>query len=292
MAMIASHAAAEARWSPFIWVAVARPELTSNRAAILLPVQLDGEACMMQLDTGAGSSVLYRHALPKHYPVAGAELVVEQFGLGVTMARREFKLLYDDAPDQRETGCRMQGGRRHVGTIGNDAFLNGSLTLDLRNARFGFTHVAVPPDAGLPFTLMTAGNGDGKVPVIEGTLADGRHVPLLFDTGSAPMALGVFRQADWLALVGPEGAGKATRFSITAWGKPLDCRVAPILHALRIGPIVLDARSHATFCVSDNVPIFAGLAQFGLVGLVPFRDKVITLDYVQKRMSIDVAPVN
>lgn len=292
----ACNAMAAADWQSFTWGSVAQPNLTSDRAAILLPVQLDGNACTMQLDTGAGTSRLYRHSLPKQYAVTGAQLTVEHFKLGPVQRRRDFQLMYDDAPDHRESGCRSYGGQRLVGTVGNDLFLEGSLTLDFRNARFRVASAASPVRArdanSVPLTLMPGGDGRGQVTVIDATLTDGRHVPVLFDTGSAAMELGVFREADWLALVGREGARDATTFAVQAWGKPLVCREAPILQAMRIGPVVLDAHARASFCVSDNIPLFAGMAQFGLVGLVPFRDKVVTLDYAQKRMSIEAAPAD
>jgi hypothetical protein len=291
---IDAHSTAD--WQSFSWVGVAQPHLTSDRAAILLPVQLDGNACTMQLDTGAGTSRLYRYSLPKHYAVTGAQLTVEHFDLGPVQRRRDFQLMYDDAPDHRESGCRLYGGQRLVGTIGNDLFLEGSLTLDLKNARFRLmpasASVRIEDENSVPLTLMPGGDGQGQVPVIAATLADGRHVAVLFDTGSAPMELGVFREADWLGLVGTDGARDATTFTVVAWGKPLVCREAPILHAMRIGPVVLDARARASFCVSDNIPLFAGMAQFGLVGLVPFRDKIVTLDYAQKRLSVEAAPAH
>ena len=288
--LLSAHAGADASWHPFMWAATAQPNLTSDRAAILLPVQLDGHACVMQLDTGAGTSVLYRPLLPANYAVTGERLAVARFGIGQLESPRSFMLMYDDDAAHRGPGCREHEGRRRVGTIGNDVFADGSLTLDLQNARFRFARAPAPgPAPSVPMTLMPSGNGHGLVPVIDATLADGRIVPLLFDTGSAPMELGVFRRAEWLALVGPDGARDAATLTTVAWGKPLVCRVAPILHALHIGPVVLDAHARATFCVRDIIPLFEGLAQFGLVGMVPFRDKVVTLDYVRKRLSIEAA---
>ena len=289
-AMWMTAAAAESSWHPFTWVDTATPGLASKKAALLLPVELDGNACAMQLDTGAGSSVLYRHSLPPGYAVQDAHLVVDRFSVGDLQARHRFRLMYDDAPAQRAHACLGQPGTSVAGTLANDVFAAGRLVLDLHNARFRFTPSAPPAagqeDTGTPFTLMRAGDGLGEVPAIDAVLADGRHVPLLFDTGSAAAELGVFREADWLALVGPAGARDAVISTPMAWGRPLHCRSAPIEHAVQVGPIKLDVHTRALFCVGEHGQMFDKLGQFGLVGLAPFAGRVITLDYAARRFSV------
>lgn len=283
---------AEAPWYPYTWLPVAQPGLTSDRAVILLPVQLDGKPCMMQLDTGAGLSVLYRRTLPAGYVVGGGTLDINEFGVGAQQMHRTFPLMYDDDVAHRETGCRPQTGTGAgvVGTLGNDVFAHGALALDLKNARYRFMPVvAIAPEKGaisLPLTMMSSGDGKGSVPAIDATLVDGRRVPLLVDTGSGPMELGVFREADWQALVGPNGVRNATQVKSVAWGRPIVCRIAPIAHVIRFGPMVLDAPSKATYCSGESGPLFDSMPEFGVLGLVPFRDKVITFDYVQRRLTV------
>lgn len=280
--------AADAGWYPFTWARKAMPGMTTDHAAILLPVMLDANACMMQLDTGMGSSVLYRPFLPRDYAVNGAELVITWFGLGATVTPHSFDLMYDDDQAHRESGCRRQDGMALAGTVGNDLFANGSLTLDLLHARFRFVPHATPANGvgTVPFQLVDPGNGKGRIVLVQAMLADGRAAPLLFDTGSAPAELVVHHEKDWLAVVGANGAAHATGMTSFAWGRPLTCRTAPILQAVHLGQLVLGPQSHATFCTDADGRAYSDGPGYGVLGLAPFMDKTITLDYVQRRLSV------
>ncbi len=289
-------AAAASDWYPFNWAIKAQPGFVTDRVAIVLPVTLDGNACSMQLDTAVGTSRLYRSGLPVRYAANAGQLVIGQFGVGAMLGRRTFNLIYPDDAAHRETGCRLTDVGPLVGTIGNDLFANGNLTLDLRHARFRFIEGAaalVATDANsVPFTMTTSEEGHGQVPLIEVTLADRRRVSLIVDTGSAPAQLIVFHEPDWLALVGPAGARDAVAVTTMSWNHPMLCRTAPIRAAFHIGPIGLGTGTGASFCTIDKQPAFGGSSLFGTIGMVPFQDQAITFDYVGQRFLITAPDVH
>jgi hypothetical protein len=285
---IAAHA--QTPWMPFEWGARPGPGPAEAHAAIYLPVTLDGADCRMQLDTGAGLSVLYRHELPAAMPVDGDALQA-RLTLGTLARSHRFRLMYADAPDKRSAGC--QDGYDHLaGTIGNDLLLDSAIQLDLRNARFRILtgNAAPAPSAStapsvLPFTLEPA--GDGMVPILAARLPDGAAARLLFDTGSAGGHLAVFRQADWLALVGAEQAAKASKLEATAWGEPISCATAPTKGAIRIGGLELPAGVPAAYCTTAGAATFGNRSEFGVLGLKPFSQRTLLIDYTAHQLRIE-----
>jgi hypothetical protein len=125
-------APAYAQWTAFDWYRHETAGASTDRAAILVPVMLDDMKCSMQLDTGAAASILYRHALPASYATDGDPLKIARFGIGTLNASREFRLIYQKGEGQPPEKCSQT---EVSGTVGNDVFLDGSLTLDLKNAR-------------------------------------------------------------------------------------------------------------------------------------------------------------
>jgi hypothetical protein len=246
----------------------------------------------MQLDTGADLSVLYRHELPAAMPVDGDSL---QLGLAVgTMARtHRFRLMYADTPGKRPAGCRLQGdGQPTAGTIGNDLLLDRAIQLDLRNARFRLLagNTAPAPSSSpaarvLPFTLEPA--HDGMVPILAAHLPDGASARLLFDTGSAGGHLLVFRQADWLALVGTEQADRADKLEGATWGQPISCATAPSKGAVRIGDLDLPAGLPAAYCTTAGVATWGDRSEYGVLGLKPFAGRTLLIDYAARKLQID-----
>lgn len=290
--LLAGAAGAQAQtqtpWTPFEWGVRQGPGPAEAHAAILLPVTLEGNACRMQLDSGAGASVLYRHELPAALPVDGDTLQA-RLAVGSLARSHRFQLMYPDVPGQRAAACK-EGGEHLAGTIGNDLLLDSAIQLDLGNARFRILPGKAAPSASaatrvLSFTLDQA--GDGVVPVLAARLPDGAAARLLFDTGSAGGHLLVFRQADWLALVGAEGAAKADKLEGTTWGQPISCATAPARGVVRIGDLELPAGLPAAYCTTAGKPTWGESAEYGLLGLKPFADRTLLIDYAARRLQIE-----
>jgi hypothetical protein len=288
----AAPAQAQSPWTPFEWGARPGPGPAEAHAAILLAVTLDGIPCRMQLDSGAGASVLYRHELPAALPVDG-DTLRQRVDVGGLARSHTFQLMYPDAPDLRQAGCRLQGDDGPVaGTIGNDLLLDSAIQLDLGHARFrilpGKTALAPSASAArqiLPFTLDQA--GDGVVPVLAARLPDGTPARLLFDTGSAGGHLLVFRQADWLALVGAEGAARADKLEGRAWGQPISCATAPSKGVVRIVDLELPAGVPAAYCTTAGKATWGENAEYGVLGLKPFAGRTLLIDYAARRLQIE-----
>ena len=137
----------------------------------------------------------------------------------------------------------------------------------------------------LPFTLEPAAGG--MVPILAARLPDGAAARLLFDTGSAGGHLAVFREADWLALVGAEQAASASREDGTAWGQPISCATAPSKGAVRIGDLELPAGLPAAYCSTAGVATFGGRSEYGLLGLKPFEQRTLLIDYAARHLRIE-----
>src|SRR4051812_21578598 len=111
-----------AQWHSFRWIERVQEGMSTKNAALLIPVALDGTPCEMQLDTGAGVSVLYRHALPSRYRVEGDSLIIDRVIIGPQMSsNRMFRLMYPDS-GTREPLCKTGDDQGIVGTLGNDVF--------------------------------------------------------------------------------------------------------------------------------------------------------------------------
>jgi hypothetical protein len=278
--MLAGAAHAQTPWVEFKWGTRDAHDPSSAHAAILLPVSLNGASCLMQFDTGADTSVLYRPMLPAAIRTDGPSAQVTLNVGGVTLPR-QFPLMYPDDAAHRSAGCREGDYGRLAGTLSGDAFKDGAIELDLKQARFRIFKAgdARPSlSAGsqrMPFTPGQAAN----VPIVTAHLPDGRAAPLRFDTGSVAVDLLVFRQPDWLALVGRAQAGHATRTESSSWGQPIVCLSAPLQAPIRFDGLELPKNLQAAYCAAHDRPAFAGLPEYGVLGLNAFHDNSLVIDF-------------
>lgn len=281
-----------AQWFDFAWAAHTWPDgIVLPKAAILLPVTLNGVHCTMQLDTGADTSSLYRNALPK--PLAAAQplnqlekIEIHGFEIGAEVSTRTFPLMYPASAAEPPASCDGVAG-----TIGNDFLRGSSLTLDLPLARFRIQRGGGHADSrGLarhvvPMTLLDTGHG-GVVPVLDAHLKDGTAIKLMLDTGSAPAGIIVFLERRWLKLVGLDTLQQAHSFSTVRWGRPITCYTARLTQALALGDMTIAEGESAMHCADPAEPAQEQNKLFGLIGLAPFLDSRITLDYVSQQLVV------
>jgi hypothetical protein len=253
--------------SPFEW---APYEDLSEHAAMLVPVELDGESYTFQLDTGADVTMLYgsteagRRGWPEH---DGAFVRVDAVRLGGT-AMREVRILRkkDHQPGQT------------AGTVGLDVLTGHVVVLDLPGQRF-----CVIPPAGVPPAILDGAEfvpaelRDGKLFVRP--RANGREMEgIFYDTGASLFPLSVDHHA-WQELTGRTGDTEGTvRLEIPSWGRMVPMVGAPLSGALEIGSVRLD--QPLVFYWGDQPRFYAEwpFPAAGLLGNMLFLDHVVVLD--------------
>lgn len=249
----------------FQWMKV---EGVSDRAAISIPIQVNGVALRAQLDTGANTSILYgnqpesRGWAKKGAPSFRAGLRVG----GATWARRTFQI------------NREMGGGELGGTIGLDVFIGKLGVLDYPARRFCLLEPTDPAAVSLEaahWQAATLRNGKLFLPV---SLGEHTKVDAFFDTGSSVFPMFVDTPL-WKELTGIDDPTTATTtITGSAWGKPVAIHGSPTSKPLKIGDLSL-----GTPVVFTNPQDPTSLAAFpfpvsGLFGNAPFWDHVVVID--------------
>lgn len=280
-----------AQWKPFKWGAVATGSKSIRKGSILLPVTLDGTSCEMQLDTGAGISILYRNALPKRYSnlLKSKNILIENFSLA-GQSTQLFQLMYSGTGNNSEK-CGILKDNILVGTIANDYFLNGNLSLDLSRNLFRYESVPFSPLAGKSYTYFNIEVSEiesyGSFPLVDIILKNGDKKKMVFDTGSASASIVISKERDWLDLVELSKIDDVKPEFISRWGKKIPCYSAPIVQPIAMGEFVLSLNTNAVYCHDPRANQNGGSPFFGLIGLKPFDDNIITIDYISKKIFIE-----
>lgn len=287
LAFCSASAAKEDKWQSFTFSKTVLQDGTVL-GAILMPVRLDDQRCLMQFDTGAGRSILYQSLklAPAHAQHATASYTLQ---IGT------FKLptmFIPQSPATAETRtlatCKAT---TLIGTLGNDVLQDQAISLDLSQQRFriGKSGTEAEPNDTIVYLEITAAH-DGFVPMVkaEGFATGTKN--LLFDTGSASMTLGIFRESDWLLAVGRTSREGAHVMTVNAWGKPLMCFQAPVTRNIQMGKLTLPPGTLASYCTRNDAPVFDTRPEFGLLGLGPFSDKTLIIDFARSRLLIRPNP--
>ena len=202
----------------FTWEKVGEEE----RAAILVPITLNGRTYDFQLDTGADLS-----SIP--------ESVAVEAGLmkpGAGGAR-----VQDVELGGASVGPRWLLARHSAGTVGLDMLIGFTTVIDYPSQRF-----CVTPTADLPYDIYrrTARSDavlrEGKlfVPV---EIAGQQRRDFFFDTGASLFPLST-DLSPWRALTGrTEDGAENRRISGSAWGANVELVGAPSLQPVRIASL-------------------------------------------------------
>lgn len=256
-----------------------------QRVALLVNALVDGHRCRLQLDTGAPSLVIWEGIKP--LTSKATEVTVEVAGIAKQVrAPREIV--------NRLAECsRLES----IGTLGNRFFDGGTLSINLAVPSLTFapgSTLSERTDTHPMFYIkQTVGKRTsrseriGGHPLIE-LRASGRLLGYaLFDTGSASFGLNVHSMERWNHATGGlplRESEKVTKFVIQGWGRTHTCYRAESSIKYQIGGQEL-LLSEITFCPS--IDFMRAIALEGLIGLQPFQDATITLDYVAGRWLVE-----
>jgi hypothetical protein len=261
-------------WQPFHFVEQALPEGTPKvPAAIILPVKINGVDCLAQLDTGSPSAVTWHQG--GEASDTGRDVTVELAG-----RRRTVNASAANLALLEQARCTQD----LIATIGNEFFEQGTLELDLQNARYRWQQSpALQAAADAQPMRYTRWSGPGGYPLVLVRVAGGPPQPALLDTGSAAFGVNGHSAEAWQALTGGMQLLDERRFSANAWGRSLPCVMGTVPRTLEIGEVRLPAflGGHCEgLGFSPNEPLA------GVVGLHHLLGKVLVIDYVSQRWAL------
>jgi hypothetical protein len=255
----------------FEWVGA---EGVSDKAVMMIPVELDGREYWFQLDTGSDVTMLY----------------------GATEAERrgwrESKQWFVGVPEVRVGGAyfdsvdvfigeEIAGGGKTSGTLGLDLLQGKVVVLDFPQQRFCVVqHTDMPSEVLERTAFVPAEVRDNKLFV---QIRDGGEEleDIFFDTGASSFPLVVDLDL-WQRLTGKKGQDDATSIlNVSSWGKTVPMVGAEMQGALEIGKIRMD---RAMVYYWGDEPRFFEQWPFpaaGLLGNALFIDEVVVIDLGQ-----------
>jgi hypothetical protein len=273
-----------------VWAPAESGALKSAHGAVLLPVRLGPLQCLMQLDTAALDTTFYRGTLPPAW-IDKAESTATLPGLSigdVAVDGHEFPVFPGAMTDPKAAPCGPGHADVLVGTLGLDVLKGGSIVIDMRAGRFEFIDRGVLPGgavASRSFAFAAAPGVDPALPVVNVAGRNGRHYRLLLDTGSAPVGALFYREREWLDET--PFASRTAPFPIVRWGRPASCRLGEGTLHITAEPSALDMTDKVSYCALGGEQAAAGNPLNGLLGLLPFENQRLTIDFVHRLASVE-----
>lgn len=271
------HADEAPGWQSFTWMPFQAEPYFTDKAAILIDVKVDGVACKMKLDAGAGDTTIFRrtaeHWLERKIPGEEADFKLEVGGRTVkTKARMESVI-----GTARDKQCNV------IGTLGNDFFAKGTLTLDLLQGRWRYEQKAALKGQGQPFEWRKAGRG-GQV-VVPMLAPDGKPMKMMLDTGMGPMGYAIDRKF-WQVATGSDRPEMVFAFPTLFWGKQQHCYQAPSVVKTSLAGVTLN-KAPVLFCDKSADFWWFQDGNQGALGLAGINDTVLALDFVTRRFTLE-----
>ena len=254
-ALLAAPLAHATEWTEFRWVSFG----DFPHAAVILPATVNGQACFVQLDTGANG----RFIPAGQATGAPVDIVVGQHTVKASVPQ----------PLQAGDRCR-------AGTVGNGFFDNGSLTLDLQHSRFSYSDAAVlrNDSEAEPFRYVQHEGWEGGHIVMPVTLPGQPPQEAMFDTGAALFSFAPLQLSLYEAL----RSSDSEPLKVPSWGNEIGCETSRLTTALRVSRYTLDGGvlGHCKMGVDIGVPLA------GIVGLAGLAGQTITIDYPSRKWKI------
>ncbi len=237
---------ATASWLPFRWAGASFGSRHEPRAALLVPVTLEGVpgTYYLQLDTGAGWPRWYEVPLRQLIPAAFGpvrdtapdELVLRGGIGGVAIATDTFAVEkgFGDALPPSGT---LSETPRVIGTLGLRFFRHRMLVLDFPRQRLAIVENgrSLPADAPRDVTYVPAHyvNGHLFVPI---TVAGRAVNDFFYDSGASALPM-TTTAATWRTFTGRTGAeADNLHLTLSSWGRQLPFVGAPVDGDVVFGP--------------------------------------------------------
>lgn len=250
----------------FNWIADAKG---SPKAAIGVPVIINGQPKLLQFDTGSDVSMIYgASAARAGWSQPGDKTFrATTFSIGSTQI---------DRPTIHVNAAMKDDGRL-VGTLGLPALMGHVAVIDYPHARFClFAEADVPAAiADVPYVRADLRYTKMFVPV---SVGDYRSDALVFDTGSSELPLNV-DFASWKRLTGRAAtANSPATFTGMAWGKPIAFAGAPASQPMMLGKANLG--TPLVYTNTAEPAAFAGwpMRTDGVIGNASLWGGIVILD--------------
>ena len=274
-------------WHPFRWLAADAGSTRLDRAALVIPVDIQGlpGGQYFQLDLGATATSVHGGSI---------EDLGSPFKLrpdGMTVSGTVGGVVFQDEPvdvlqDFRATfvkGQRMPV----VGTLGLSFFERRILVLDYPGRRFMVlpANAVLPGDLASRVTYLRAEHRNGKLylPVeVAGIAAEG----IFFDSGASAFSL-ITSPQEWRRLTGRRGDEPSNRrMTVSSWDTDITMIGAPMTGALKVGPVVREDPT-IWFTPDSRFSFGAWPSTTGLCGNELFADQfVVVVDVPRGRVGI------
>jgi hypothetical protein len=241
----------------------------SERAALQIPVDLDGTKGWFQLDTGLDVTLLYDDVAEDHgWATYDGMYRVPSFRIG------DMSLGPVWIRTREETAARGE----LIGSLGLDLLVGSLVVIDYPGRRLALLrHGDAPAWLWQETSWTPAVLRDAKLFLY--VILGGEGVDnLVFDTGSSSFDI-IVDVDDWTRFTGYDDPDRAPiQRKVDSWGKKLTAVGAPARGPLTIGSVhVADAE---VFFLKEQPKLFSSwpFPARGLVGNAAFWDRVVILD--------------
>lgn len=289
-----------AAWMPFRWTGVTIFGRHEPRAALLVPVTLEGVpgTYYLQLDTGAGWPRWYevplRQLLPTVFGAArdsAPDEVVLRGRIGPIALAADTFVVEKGFGDSLSPAMSRSNAPRVIGTLGLRFFRDRRLVLDFPRQRLAIADSGrpLPGDAPRTITYLPARYAHGHLFVRFTVAADTMH-DFFFDSGASALPL-TTTMATWRQLTGLTGEETDTRRgSFSSWGRQLLHVQAPVTGTVDFGPFRFDRPLAAAEMLREGERDFFSRAPYpvgGHFGNALFFDRhVLIVDVSQRRFGV------
>lgn len=263
---VATSLASKPQCVAFDWIADAKGE---KKAAIGVPVLINGQTRLLQLDTGADVTMLYgSNAERAGWSQPGQKTFrATTFSIGSTAIDRP----------TIHVNVGMKDGGKLVGTLGLPALMGRVTVIDYPGQRLCVFAEADVPEimAGLPYVRGDLRYTKLFLPVsVDAFQSDA----IVFDTGSSELPLNVDLTA-WTKLTGRASTANPPKVvKGSAWGKPITFAGAPASKPMMLGKANLG--TPIVYTNVDNPDAFAQwpIRAEGVLGNASLWDGIVVLD--------------
>ncbi|KAF0194218.1 MAG: hypothetical protein FD169_1951 [Bacillota bacterium] len=292
---VANSFADTLQWTDFVWHSAALGDETFEKAAILLPLNMNGLSSgklWMQLDTGKYGTVFYERpflALPKRSYSVLERLSFKPSVVSVDAQLGSLQVNNLQATIMRGFGSPVESLEQDVsfGTVGLDLFMGQVLVLDFPSSRLAVApsieHIPVELTAKAKYQDVYISGGKLVVPV-----AGQEQLSLFFDTGSSIHTM-MFEPLVWERLTNRDMSDPTLQsLAGSSWGQETKAVFAEAIGSYQIaGEWFHSPLISATDSSAEHLQFSKSYGVAGLIGNALFYDEyVVILDLKAMRFGL------